>query len=329
MFNIPYDELVKKISEKSEKSKDEVEKLIKTKIQELSGLLTKEGAAHIIANELGLTLVDSIEGRLKIEAIVEGLRGIETIGRISRIFDTNSFSRKDGSPGKVRSFILADKNSSIRVVMWNEIVDKYPQLKDGDIIVVENALVKKNNTGSLELHLNSQSKLIINPEGEGEEIPISQAGPKKRVMISELKGSEGTVEIFGTIVNVFDIRFYEVCPECQKRSKKIGESFICQTHGEITPSFNYVLNAVLDDGSSTIRAVFFTKETQLLCGLTDEELLKYNGNATEFEKVKHELLGKQVIITGNVVNNELFSRIEIVAREVNPNPDPQEEIKKL
>ena len=329
MFNIPYDELIKKISEKSGKSKDEVEKLVKKKIQELSGLLTKEGAAHIIANELGLTLVDSVEGRLKIEAIVEGLRGVETIGRISRLFDTNTFSRKDGSPGKVRSFILIDETNSIRVAMWNDVVDKYPQLKEGDIVVIENALVRKNNTGPLELHLNSQSKLVINPEGEGEELPASKGFAKNRVMISELKGNEGTVEIFGTIVNVFDIRFYEVCPECQKRIKKVGDAFLCPTHGEVAPSFNYVLNVILDDGSSTIRTVLFTKETQTLCNLTNEEILAYNTNATEFEKTKHALLGKQVIISGNVVNNELFSRLEIVAREVNPNPDPQEEIKKL
>ena len=329
MFNIPYDELIKKISEKSGKSKDEIEKLIKTKIQELSGLLTKEGAAHIIANELGLTLVDSVEGRLKIEAIVEGLRGVETIGRVSRLFDANNFSRKDGSQGKVRSFLLMDETSSIRVVMWNDMVDKYPQINEGDIVIVENALVRKSNTGSLELHLNSQSKLIINPEGEGEGLPASKGFAKNRVTISELKGNEGTVEVFGTIVNVFDIRFYEVCPECQKRVKKVGEVFICQTHGEVTPAFNYVLNVILDDGSATIRTVLFTKETQALCSLTNEEILAYNGNATEFEKVKHELLGKQVIISGNVVNNELFSRLEIVARNVNPNPDPEEEIKKL
>ena len=52
-----YDELINRIKEKGFNDK-EIERKINRKLEELSGLISREGAAHLIANELGINLFD-------------------------------------------------------------------------------------------------------------------------------------------------------------------------------------------------------------------------------------------------------------------------------
>ena len=54
MITIPYEKLLERMQEASGKSKEELAKKIQAKLEELSGLISKEGAAHIVANELGV-----------------------------------------------------------------------------------------------------------------------------------------------------------------------------------------------------------------------------------------------------------------------------------
>jgi len=329
MFNIPYDKLIDKISQKSGKSKDEIESMVKKKIQELGGLLTEEGAAHIIANKLGLDLVESSEGRLKLESIVEGLRSVETVGRVARTYELREFTRKDGKQGKVLAIQIIDDTGSIRVVFWDDMADKYSKLNEGDIILIKNGIAKKNRNGNVELHINSSSELVVNPEEDIDLPEVGASSSSERKSIAELSEKDSYAEIFGTIVNVFDIRFFEVCPKCSKRVKEVGESFVCSQHGEVEPSYNYVMNVILDDGTGTLRLVFFSLQIEQLLSLSREQVLAFRENLEEFEKVKHELLGQQVVVQGRVSKNELFSRIELVVNKIDINPDADGEIKKL
>ena len=57
MIKVPYDEVVEKIVSETELSKEDVDDKVKIKMDQLSGLISKEGAAHIIANELNVTLI--------------------------------------------------------------------------------------------------------------------------------------------------------------------------------------------------------------------------------------------------------------------------------
>ena len=63
MIKIPYDTIIEKIMEHSKLTLEEVNSKIKAKTEQLAGLISKEGAAHIIANELGVKLFE--EGKLK------------------------------------------------------------------------------------------------------------------------------------------------------------------------------------------------------------------------------------------------------------------------
>ena len=63
MFNLRYDEIVNKIIKEKGLTKEDIESRVNSKLQQLSGLISKEGAAHIVANELGVNLYEDIAKR--------------------------------------------------------------------------------------------------------------------------------------------------------------------------------------------------------------------------------------------------------------------------
>ncbi|RMF56003.1 hypothetical protein D6745_00570 [Candidatus Woesearchaeota archaeon] len=326
MVKVPYEDIIAKIEEEKGIGKEEIESKIKAKLNQLSGLISKEGAAHIIANELGVNIFPQTSGKLKIKNILPGIRNLETVGRVAQIFEVRSFNSGSRS-GKVGSFMLGDETGKIRVVLWNDQVDKLSSLKENMIIKIAGAYVKENN-GRKEIHLNDMSKLILNPEGET--VPEIQLGSaRQRKKISELTENDENIEILGTIVQVFDMKFFEVCPQCNRRTKPREEGFVCNEHGKIEPAYSYLLNLFIDDGSDSIRTVFFRNQVQSLTGKTNEEILAGKDDSSVLEPVKMDLLGKIIKVVGRVNKNEMFERLELVANLVDPNPNPDQEIKRL
>jgi replication factor A1 len=326
MIKFPYEEIILKIKEQGKLSDEEINSKIKSKMDQLAGLITKEGAAHIIANELGIKIFDEIRGKIKINKILAGMRSIEIIGKVSNIYELKEFQRKDGSNGKVASLILADDTGSIRIVLWNDQTDLLSQLKPGYSMNIRDAYAKENN-GRIELHINTKSEIKIMP---GENKSSQEEKPKAiRKKIDQLSPVDANIELLATIVQVFEPRFYEVCPQCNKRLKKKDSDFACDVHGPVAPAYASVMNLILDDGSSTIRTVFFRSQMANLVNLPAESLIKFKDNPNEFQTIKDSLLGSIIKIVGRVSKNEMFDRLEFITQLVFTNPDPDEELKRL
>ena len=69
MYQLPYDKIIEKIKEKTGLSQEDIEAKIKQKMEDLSGLISKEGAAHIIANENSVKVFEEGSRELKIRNI--------------------------------------------------------------------------------------------------------------------------------------------------------------------------------------------------------------------------------------------------------------------
>ncbi len=324
MIQMPLDEIIAKIKEKGGLTEEQINKRISQKLKQLSGLISKEGAAHIIANELGIKLFE-IGGKLQIKNILTGMRNVEIAGRVRNIFPVNEFQTAEGRKGKVASLMVEDESGLIRLTLWHGQTDNIEKLKQGDIIKIVGGYVRENN-GRKEIHLNERSKLVINTEGEvvGEyKRPVAE-----RKEIKDL--SEGDVAVLlGTVVQVFDPKFFTTCPECRKKPQQKDNLFICSKHGTIMPEWSYVLNLFLDDGSSNIRSVFFRDQVEKLLNKTKEEILKYKDSPEQFNEIKTELLGNIIKLEGRTVKNQFFDRLEFIANKVELNPNPEEEIKRL
>jgi hypothetical protein len=317
LMGLTYEEILDKIKEKG-LSQEEIEKKIQQRLEQLSGLISKEGAAQIIANELGVKIFRDI-GKVKVNEIKSGMRDIEVDGKIVTVNEVRSF-KTPKREGKVASFMLGDETGQIRIVIWDESQIKLVEDKK----VIENIIVKLKNTycrdnnGFKELHLNSGSEIILNPEGvKIEGVAASQPAldfvSKK---INELTQNDRNVILRGTVVQLFDPRFYEICEQCGKRAISENGNFNCADHGIVNVKYAVVLNMFFDDGSDNIRIVCFRDAAANVLGKNEEELSKLKDNPAEFEIFKNDVLGKQLEVSGRTSMNEMFNRLEFVANSV-------------
>ncbi len=324
MFKIPQSELIAIIKEKSGLTDSEIDSRIQQKMKQLAGLISKEGAAHIIANELGIKILDKFSGKLQIKNILSGMRNVETVGRILKLYEIREFITQDRA-GKVASFVLGDSTGTMRVVLWGDQADLIRALNENMIVKILGGYVR-DNKGILEIHMNERSKIIQNPPGEEVGTIRFEVSRKK---ISELNEKDTNVELMGTIVRVFEPRFFEVCSECGKRARLRDGAFFCEEHNKVEPKYSFVLNLFLDDGSDNIRTVFFGDHALKVINKNASQIMQYKDNPEKFEDVKTELLGNIIKLVGRVNKNEMFDRLEFITQSVDINPNPDEEIKKL
>lgn len=324
MYQIPLSEIKEKILSSGKLNQVELEQRLKQKINDLAGLISEEGAACIIANELGIELVKTGE-KLKIKELYAGMRDVSTIGKVIRKFETREFTR-EGRAGRVCSLIIGDETGTIKLVLWNDQVDNIKNINENDLLLVKNGYVKENNDFK-EIHLGDRGSLNINPAGENI-ATVRESVQVNRRSINELQKDEDNVEILGTVVQVFDPRFFSVCPRCRSRINETPAGFSCSEHGQVQPESSYVMNLIFDDGTGTIRTVFWKNQINHLLNKTETEVIDYKNDLPRFESVKNDLLGEQYKLRGRVRRNEMFERIEFNVQLVEK-ANPSEELARL
>ncbi|MFH1063490.1 MAG: OB-fold nucleic acid binding domain-containing protein, partial [Candidatus Woesearchaeota archaeon] len=273
MIRLSYDQIAEKIKEKTGISDAEIEKRVNEKLEQLAGLVSKDGAAHIVANELNVNAFEAATGPMKLSKLMPGMRNVEVVGKVRQVWDIREFSTAKGN-GKVGSFLIGDDTGLARITCWHGQTDKMSALKQDDVIKITNSYARENN-GRVELHLNDNSEIEVNPPGVTVAVAdnLQQGGIEaKRKKISELNENDNSVEILGTIVQAFEPRFFEVCPQCGKRARQREGVFACEQHNEVKPDYSYVMNVIVDDGSETIRAIFFRDQAEQLLKKPREEV---------------------------------------------------------
>lgn len=303
--------------EKTQLSDADLMKKIDEKCASLNGLISKEGAAHIIANELGVKL---LEGGGKIRDLFPGMRNADVLGRVTQVFETREFQRADGTGGKVGSFLVGDDSGLVRIVCWGNQADLLKDLAPGMPIKIQGGMVRENQRGYKEVHLNESSKINTSPQ---EKVP--EVGKMQRKTLKELAESDEQVEVMGTIVQVFDPKFFEVCPQCNSRLKEADGQWACGEHGAVMPDYSYLVNVFLDDGTENLRVVLFRNQAERLLEKTKEQMVAYRVAPESFEPLKTQLLGEQYKFVGRAKKNTFFDRLEFIANQVKK-ASPDEEL---
>ena len=289
-----YDRIVEKISKKAGLEKDEIERRIEAKRAKLSGLISRDGAAQIVAAELGISFDNE---KLKLEELLPGMRKVNTRGKVTGFSPVRTFKTKKGDDGKVVNLFLADETTNLKVVLWdtNHIsLIETGKISEGIVVEILNGAMREN-----ELHLGSFSELKISSE------TIDSVNMEKvfRVKnISELKTSDN-VKIRAFVVQSFDPKFFYVCPSCRKKVIPEGNGYLCAEHGKVTGEKRALSNVILDDGTESIRAVAFHDNLAKL-GLTEFE------NPEELLKQRESLIGKEMFFSGSVRSNKMFNTPE-------------------
>lgn len=205
------DEMVKKISGETGIKEEEILDRIEQKRKELGGLITLEGAAHIVANELGINLFEKLSNviELKIENIIPGMKNVDVIGRVLRIFPSKSFKRTDGKEDKMCSMIIGDETGNIRVVVWGRNVNliESGEIVEGDILKIRGGYTKENINGEPEIHINNRTRIIVNPADiDKEKFPTPLENKKK---IEELEDGMVNVDVVCRVVRIYELREFE------------------------------------------------------------------------------------------------------------------------
>ncbi|MBU3906908.1 MAG: DUF2240 family protein [Nanoarchaeota archaeon] len=298
-----YEKILEKISRASGVEKEELERRVEAKRAKLSGLISREGSAQIIAAELGINFDNE---KLKINELLPGMKRVNILGKVISLFPVREFN-KNGRQGKVANLIVADETANIKVVLWDtnhiDLIEK-GQMLAGSVVDIGNASMREN-----ELHLGSFSEMKLSNEPVND---VKSEIVSREKNILEFKLADN-VKTRAFIVQIFEPRFFGVCPECRGKVIREGENTLCATHGKIIPEKRVLMNLVLDDGTETIRAVLFNEGISSL-GLSNLE------DSNFLAAKKQELLGKEMFFSGDVKNNKLFNTLEFVinkAEEVN------------
>ena len=301
-------QILESIKEKTQLSDKEISKRILEKQQELSNLVSKEGAAYIIAKELGVDILPKVEKRrLEIRNVVPKMRTLDMTARIANIFPVKEFESK-GRKGKVASVILGDQTGTIRLTLWDQQTEMIDKLKPGMAVEVFGGYTREGMDGSAEIRLSGKGGIKILEKSDLPELGKMKREAKAGGTISELKEGDNA-EIRAAIVQLFQTNFfYEVCPEC---GRKVNGGK-CDQHGKVEPVKNIVLSGVIDDGTGNIRAVFFRDNALNMIGMNMDDVLEKGDSF--FEELG--VLGKEFLISGRVRRNKMFNRLEFVANGV-------------
>ena len=308
---LPPEKLVAVIKEKTGLGEAEINSRIEAKLAAFGELISRQGAAHIVANELGVPLSGLVR-RCTIAELRPGARDVEVVGKVLRVMEPRAFESERG-PGKVASLWIADPSGSIRVALWHSQADHVGRLKLGDIVKIKGGYVRGDER-QRELHLSASGSLAINPEGEVVDVTASSGWIRKT--IAALSEGDQGVEIAGHIVQASELRFFESCPLCMRRARPRGELFVCDDHDIVSPKLSYMLNLVLDDGSGMIRALLFRAQAARLLGQSESELLALKGDQAGLESLRAALLGRAVRFGGRVQRNAIYDQLEFVAQIV-------------
>ena len=319
-----FNELLQKIIEKTGLSQEEVQKKILEKQRELSNLVSKDGAAYIIAKELGLDVFTKTKRRLEIRNVVPKIRDLKITARVIRIFEPRNF-QKNGKKGKVASIILGDETGNIRLSLWDDQTDIIEKIKPGMAVETFGAYTRDNGLGGVELRLGNRGGVRILEQCELPALDkLQRPFELERKIIMNLKEGE-TAELRASLVQLFETSiFYEICPQCESRVTKEGNKFKCSEHGEVEPTKTIVLSGIIDDGTGNIRAVFFRNVALDLIGMDIKQALEKEDEF--FENLN--ILGKEFIMVGKARKNKVFGRLEFVVNNVKE-ADPIEEANKI
>ncbi len=330
MSDLEFDELVAKIIQASGLDREAVLARINSKVVELSGLVSKKGAAHIIASNFGIQLHNPVKGKvLNLKDVVSGLNNISVRGVVTRVFPVNEFE-SNGRKGRVGSLIINDGTGEARVVFWNETAEiiSSGKINVNDFVKIHHLRTKKGNYG-MELHLTNRSRIELNPDEERPVVKsINSPGPAPaRYLISDVQ--EGlNVEIKACLVYLSDRKlFYDACPEC---GKSVRENK-CSVHGEVKPVKAMLVNAIFDDGTGTIRCVLFRKQAETLLGCSTENavnLMNELGSESAVINTYKSILGEEFVLTGRIVRNTFNDNLELMVNSI-VRADPVKEAKRL
>jgi len=198
------DEVVQRIlSIRKGLTREEVLRLVEEKKREAEGYFTDEGAARVVASDLGVDVPQKpFRSKVLIRDLVSGLSDVTVTGRVITVYSPRVFPRSDGTRGKVARLLIADESGTLRVALWDEKADlvEAGKIEGGQIIRFSHGYTREGLDGRLELHMGMRGDIQFSPPEvvEKEYPPVTNFFQK----IGDITKEHRRVNILGVVERV-------------------------------------------------------------------------------------------------------------------------------
>jgi len=163
------------LEEKQELNFEKLKDMIEEKKRKVgAGYLTDQGALFLVAADIGVSLDKTNKTESNIKDLFIGARDISISGRILSIHPTKAYLKRDSNQEtKNRIIIIYDKESSIKIKLWDDLADIPEQLglSTGDIIKISKGQVKSGMDGKPIINLSGNGTIEIITEEKKNNIP--------------------------------------------------------------------------------------------------------------------------------------------------------------
>ena len=190
------------LSKHPEISRDQILESMKAEKSKTGGLIADETLLRLIAARYGVKILkDRVYRKISINHLVPGLNDVTVTGRVIAVYPPRTFEGERS--GKFASLIIADKDATLRVILWNDKVEliESGELKAGQVVRLSHGYTREDRESSAELHLGSRSQIEVEPENvKVEEYPsIGKFATKINTITKAYKN----LHLAGTVKEVF------------------------------------------------------------------------------------------------------------------------------
>lgn len=200
------------LEEKEEITFEKLRDMIEEKKRKVgAGYLTDQGALFLVAADLGVSFDKANKSENSIKDLFVGARDISTIGRILSIHPIRSFLKRDSNQEtKNRIIIIYDKESSIKIKLWDEFVNIPEQIgiTIGDLVKISKGQVKSGMDGKPIINLSGNGTIEHLPDEKKHNIPTIEDitttidtldAPKENLVISGIIKTDPRISGFTNI----------------------------------------------------------------------------------------------------------------------------------
>jgi len=174
------EELIEKIlTQRKDVTREQVQSLIEEKKRDFEGLLSDQGAARLVAEELLVETEPTAVPSMRIRDLVAGLNDATLSGKVVSIESSRDFVRQDGSTGRVVNIVLEDETGKVRCAIWDEKADQVTKYGEatGKSITIRHGYTRTGLAGEVELNAGERSEITLTAEaGTPSPAPITPIG---------------------------------------------------------------------------------------------------------------------------------------------------------
>jgi len=187
------------LAKRGDLTANQIRELIEEKKKEGRGLLSDEGAARLVAEELLIQTLGTELGRMQVKNLVSGLNDVTLSGLILLAWPPQQFQRRDGTSGRVMRIILVDRSGKTRCALWDRHVDVAERAGNlqGRILRIGHAYTRQGLTGEAEVHAGDRSSVEIDPQG----LQMSEFPEFKELFtkIGDLGQQDNSINVVGIV----------------------------------------------------------------------------------------------------------------------------------